>query len=499
MHLKQRGGKVVVINPLREPGLVRFSIPSHIKSLLFGTKIADYYLQPRVGGDMALLSGMAKSLIELGAVDLPFIANATDFWPEYKRFLEELSWEDIVIQSGIAKREIEDIAKLYSKSRATVFGWTMGITHHEHGVANVQTIVNLALMRGMIAKPGAGLLPIRGHSNVQGMGSMAVTPKLKDDVFARLQELGIDPPTFKGYDTMACMDAAHRGEMKAAFCLGGNLYGSNPDLAYAKAAFSKMDMVVYLNTTLNLGHAHGLAQETIVLPVLARDEEKEWTTQESMFNYVRLSDGGPSRVKDLKSEVEIICELAHRLVGSEGVVNWQEMLHHRNIRKLISKVIPGYDALDTIDDTKKEFEIPGRVIREAKFDTDTGRARFVVHPLPQIGFDESKYLKLISLRSEGQFNTAVYEVEDVYRGQERRDVVLMSPDDMKKFGFSKNQKVKVRGPAGEMGPLLVRSFALKPGAVAMYYPECNVVIGRKLDPLSKTPAFKGNLIEVVAI
>lgn len=169
----------------------------------------------------------------------------------------------------------------------------MGITHHAHGVENVQAIANLALLRGMIGKESAGLMPIRGHSNVQGIGSVGVTPKLKDAIFDKLQnELNVSLPTVAGLDTLACMDGANSGTLKFGLCLGGNLYGSNPDSVYADQSLSNLEMLVQLNTTLNTGHAMGLAKETIILPVLARDEESQPTTQESMFNLVRLSDGG---------------------------------------------------------------------------------------------------------------------------------------------------------------------------------------------------------------
>src|SRR5207247_1120387 len=188
-------------------------------------------------------------------------------------------------------------------AKNVVFGWTMGITHHEHGVAGVQAIVNLALLRGMVGRPRAGLLPIRGHSNVQGMGSVGMTPNLKQQIFDNLEKiLNVALPRSPGLDTMACMHAADNGTVRSAFCLGGNLFGSNPDSKFAHLALSKLDVVVYLNTTLNTGHAWGLGRETIILPVLARDEEPEPTTQESMFNFVRLSDGGPARLDGPRGE-----------------------------------------------------------------------------------------------------------------------------------------------------------------------------------------------------
>src|SRR6185369_6054635 len=199
---------------------------------------------------------------------------------------------------------------------------TMGITHHRHGVKNVQAIANLALLRGMVGRPDCGLMPIRGHSNVQGIGSVGVTPKLKDAIFTRLQShFGVELPTTPGRDTMACIEGAAAGELKVGFCLGGNLYGSNPDASFAASAIGNLDQITYLSTTLNSGHAHGLARETIILPVLARDEEPQPTTQESMFNFIRLSDGGPRRHDGPRSEIDVIASIAERVFakGEGGV------------------------------------------------------------------------------------------------------------------------------------------------------------------------------------
>ncbi|MCH8316722.1 MAG: molybdopterin-dependent oxidoreductase, partial [Planctomycetes bacterium] len=180
IELRRRGGKVIVINPLRELGLVRFKVPSDVRSLLFGSKIADVYVQPHIGGDIAFLVGVAKAVIEQSAVDDDFVANYTDGWDAYKQHVESLSWETILDRSGIDRVMIDEVAELYAASKRTIFCWAMGITHHAHGVENVQMIANLAMTRGMLGRPGCGLLPLRGHSNVQGMGSMGVTPKLKE-------------------------------------------------------------------------------------------------------------------------------------------------------------------------------------------------------------------------------------------------------------------------------------------------------------------------------
>ncbi len=220
MGVRRRGGAVVVINPIVETGLVNFSVPSDLRSMLFGSKIASLYVQPHIGGDLALLTGVAKRIVEMGAHDEAFLEAATNGWPELKSRLAEVSWDEIVAKSGVAPDEIDKIAELYARSKGTVFSWTMGITHHAYGVLNVQAIANLALLRGMVGRRGAGLLPIRGHSNVQGIGSMGVSPKLKDAVFDRLQShFGVRLPTTPGRDTMACIEGAAAASSSLACAL----------------------------------------------------------------------------------------------------------------------------------------------------------------------------------------------------------------------------------------------------------------------------------------
>jgi molybdopterin-dependent oxidoreductase alpha subunit len=497
-NIRKRGGKVIVINPVVEKGLVEFRVPSDPMSLLFGSKIASDYIQVRPGGDLALFSGLAKTILDKGQIDSNFVESATEGFEHFKENIQELSWDDIELGSGISRQEIESIGQQYIDAQNVVFGWCMGITHHAHGTASVQSIVNLALLRGMVGKKHAGLLPIRGHSNVQGMGSMAVTPTLKKAVFDRMTDEGVFVPTTKGYDTLACIHAAQNSDMDFAFCLGGNLYGSNPDSSATAAAFSKIDTVVYASTTLNTGHAWGTGKETIILPVLARDEEKQSTTQESMFSFVRLSDGGINRHQSLKSEVEVISEIASRVLGNDKLFNWGELEDHNSIRKIISRIIPGYEPIKNIGITKDEFHIPGRILHTPTFPTESGKAKFIYHSIPNLIPLKKDELQLLSVRSEGQFNTVVYEDEDLYRGQDRRNVVLMNKNDMDRLGFIKDDRVIVKSKTGVLDNILARPFDIKKGAVLMYYPEVNSLIGQSVDPLSRTPGFKSTIVNIQA-
>lgn len=496
MTIRRNKGQVVVINPVKEVGLVNFSVPSDLWSLFFGSEIASLYVQPHIGGDMALLTGVAKLLLERNAIDDGFIAQATEGFEAYAEQVRGTPWNAVERDSGVDRATIEKIAGLYAGAKKVVFGWTMGITQHQHGVANVQAIVNLALLRGMIGRPHCGVLPIRGHSNVQGLGSVGVVPSLKQKIFENLESyLKVQLPKTPGLDTMGCMEAADRGEIRSALCLGGNLFGSNPDAKFAGRALAKVDLITYLNTTLNTGHVWGRGRETLILPVLARDEEPEKTTQESMFNFVRLSDGGQVRLQGPRSEVDIIATIGQQVLGTSTPVDWQSIRRHCNIRQMIAHIIPGWDKIGTIDQTQQEFQIDGRTFHEPRFSTLSGKAQFAVNPLPALPGGESQ-LRLMTVRSEGQFNTVVYEEEDIYRGQERRDVILMNVQDIEKLGLKPDQRVTVRGAAGAMSGILLRGYDIRAGNALMYFPEANVLVPTTTDPLSKTPAFKCVLITI---
>ncbi len=257
-------------------------------------------------------------------------------------------------------------------------------------------------------------------------------------------------------------------------------------------------MITYLNTTLNTGHAWGRARETLILPVLARDEEPQPTTQESMFSFVRLSDGGPTRIPGPRSEVEIVANVAAGVLGERSPVKWQELTQLCHLREMMARIIPGFEKLAEIDRTRQEFHIAGRLFHTARFPTPSGKAKFAAVPIPARKESERE-LRLMTVRSEGQFNTVVYEEEDIYRGQERRDVILMNATDIERLGLRVDQRVTVRSAAGSLSNVLVRSFDIRAGNVLMYFPEANVLVPTTTDPQSRTPAFKSVLVTVEAI
>ncbi|MDP1930825.1 MAG: FdhF/YdeP family oxidoreductase [Gammaproteobacteria bacterium] len=501
IECRRRGGQVIVINPAKEPGLLRFASPSNFRSMIAGgAQIASLYIQPHVGGDLALLQGIAKAVLEGGGADASFVTRYCNGFEDYTEHLGTLDWQDLSAQAGVSRQQMEQVAQLYSGSRNAVFSWGMGITHHTHGVENVEAISNLALLRGMIGAPGRGLLPLRGHSNVQGVGSMGVSPALKNYVFDNIErELGVTLPTTKGMDTLACMQAAAAGKVDLAFLLGGNLYAANPDSAFADAALAAIPFKVLINSTLNLSHVNGIGEESIVLPIRVRDEETQRTTQESMFNFVRLSDGGFERIEGLRSEVDIISDIAARVVAPE-ILDFKTFSEHRHIRKTIARIIPGFRQLDEIDESKQEFHIEGRVLTEPVFPTTDGRARFRVprhdHNSTAMKAAPSCYT-LTSVRSEGQFNTIIYTDNDVYRGQTERDIVLMHPEDMREEGLMTDMLVTLTNSTGTMNNLKVKPFDIRRGNLMTYFPEANVLIPQTSDPRSHTPAFKSTRIALL--
>lgn len=498
---RERGGKVVIINPAKEPGLVRFALPKSPKSLIIGgSEIASHYLQPRIGSDLAVFKGIAKAVIEQQAQAEDFIDQHTEHFADFAADINATDWSTIVSQCGVSQQALEDVAKVYCQSENAVFAWGMGITHHQHGVQNVEYISNLALLRGMIGKPCAGLLPLRGHSNVQGIGTIGVKPVLADDVLNKMQDtLDIRLPSKEqspGMDTLACLEAADRGEIDAAFIMGGNLFQATPESAWAEQVMDKIACKVFLTTTLNKGHLHGIDNsEAIILPVAARDEEPEPTTQESMFNYVRYSDGGINRLENVRSEVDILTRFAADLFeqsDSEDAssLDFSVFRSHKTIRETIAAIVPGMEDLQSIDIAKQEFHIRNRLLHKPEFKRAGGKAAFIVRPLAELASDPDYPMRLMSVRSEGQFNSIIYEEQDSYRKVDQRWAVMINPAMIASLGIKAGDKLDIESAYGAMRGVKVYPFDLPDNDVMVYYPEANCLIGRERDARSQTPAFK---------
>ncbi len=494
---RDRGGEVIVINPAREPGLVKFAMPKSARSMIKGgDEIATDYLQPRIGGDIALLKGLAKAVIELHGADEAFIAAYTEGYAGFRADIDATSWNEISERSGLPREAITRVARKYASAKHAVFAWGMGVTHHLHGVENVEYIANLALLRGMAGKRFAGLLPLRGHSNVQGVGTIGVKPVLTAEVLTRMESaLGLTLPKGKGLDTMAAMQAADADTIDAAVIMGGNLLSANPDSAFAARALGKVSFKLFLTTTLNRGHVEGVAKgAALVLPVTARDEEWEPTTQESMFNYVRLSDGGIRRLENVRPETFILAELGKRLAPGSPI-DFEAFGRHRRIREAIAEIVPGMEDLADIDVARREFHIRGRILHAPDFKTPTGRAQFRVRPTPPPRGGKAPFM-LTTLRSEGQFNSIIYEEKDAYRLTDSRWALMMNAGDMKALGLAPGDRADIRSAQGEMRGVKLFAFDIPRGDVMAYFPEANVLTATAVDPRSRTPAFKATPVWV---
>jgi len=492
---RDRGGHVIVINPAREAGLVRFAVPKSASSLLKGGDwIASDYLQPRIGSDIAVFKGIAKSLLLDDAIDAGFIANHTVGFDTFRADIEATSWEEIIASTGIARADIERVAECYARAQNAVFAWGMGMTHHLHGVENIEYIANLALLRGQIGKLGAGLLPLRGHSNVQGIGTIGVKPVLASEILDRMRnEFNIELPSGVGLDTMAAMQASHRGEIDAALLMGGNLFEATPNTTWSAQAMDRIGFKIYLTTTLNRGHLHGIdSGEALILPVVARDEEWQPTTQESMFNYVRLSDGGIHRLANARPEVVVLTEIATRLLPNTPI-DFAAFRQHKTIREAIARVVPGMEELADIDVAKREFHIRGRILHTPQFKTKDGKAHFMIHAAPPAS---RSALVLTTVRSEGQFNTIIYEHHDAYRGISDRWTIMLHADDLAAHGLNDGDRATLHSEFGKMENVTVRAFDIARGSVMAYFPEANVLTGTAVDPRSRTPAFKSTPVRL---
>jgi molybdopterin-dependent oxidoreductase alpha subunit len=507
IRLRERGGTVIVINPVLEAGLLKFGSPAFpIRSMLGGgSEIASLFLQPIPGSDTAVFLGIQKALLERGAIAHDLVKAHADGWQELITQITTTSWEAITACCGLSREELEHTAARLAACRAVVFAWAMGITHHANGTTNVQAIANTAVLSGNVGRPGAGTMPIRGHSNVQGFGSMGVTVHLREPMRLALEQLlGRPLSRTPGYDTRALIEAAERGEVDTLLCLGGNLFGANPHSAQACRALGRIDTIAYLATKPNTGHFHGLAaRQTLLLPVFNRFETPHRTTVESGNNWVRLNEPGTTHLRSaqLTSEVEFLAELAHRLHGSDPI-DWRRLQDPVYVRELIARTVPGYEAIAGIDASRREFEVAGRVFHEPRFPTASGRAQLAVTPLPDLSLPGPEHfgglaagerglvLSLITARSYGQHNTVVYKNGDQYRGMPHRHTLLINPDDLAASGLRAHERVTVQGEAGALEGIELIPGSIRRGAALMFYPEANVLMRPLKDPQSGTPAFK---------
>ncbi|HTO05792.1 MAG TPA: FdhF/YdeP family oxidoreductase [Myxococcota bacterium] len=513
---KRRGCAIVSINPLRERGVTAFANPQELRGLLgFGTALADLFVQVRVGGDVALLQGVSKCVLELEdaaprtVLDRDFIATHTQGFDAWRRALAGRSFEELERNSGVTRAAMREVAELYARSRAVIACWAMGLTQHEHGVANVQELVNLLLLRGNIGRPGAGPCPVRGHSNVQGDRTMGIWERPAPEFLARLgAEFGFEPPAKHGLDAVATIQALHAGRARVFIGLGGNFATATPDTPFTHEALRRAELTVHVSTTLNRSHlVHG--REALILPALGRTERDtqngvdQFVTVEDSMRSVHRSQGrlepaGPG----LRSEPAIVAGLARAVLGDAGIP-WSSLAaDYDRVRERIARVIPGFEDMNRRVREGGGFVLPSHAGRRA-FRTATGRAHFTVQEPPDASLPEGQ-LWMTTIRSHDQFNTTIYGDDDRYReihGQRR--VVLLHPDEIARAGLEAGQAVVLtshwRGETRSLSGFRVLPYDLPLGCAATYFPEANALVPvGSYAARSRTPAYKSVPIRVQA-
>jgi molybdopterin-dependent oxidoreductase alpha subunit len=518
---KRRGCRIVAVNPLREAALVRFAHPQRPFELLglTSTPISDLFLQVRVGGDVALLKGVMKEVLEAearspGAVlDWDFLRASTQGFDEFRDALEAEGWEDLVEQSGVSRLEMRQAAEIYCAAQRVIVCWAMGLTQHRHAVANVQEIVNLMLLRGNFGREGAGVCPVRGHSNVQGDRTMGIWERPDAGFLRRLgREFAFEPPSAHGLDSVAAIHAMHEGRAHFFFGLGGNFAVATPDATYTEQALRRCRLTAHVSTTLNRSHLI-TGQEALILPCLARSEQNlagggaQFVTIEDSMAIVRPSWGQREPASpELRSEVAIVAGLARAVLGEKSTVPWEALAGNYDlIRDHIANVIPGFEQMNRRIQEHGEIALPVLPVngKHGMFQTPSNRAHFTVHRLPRLTLGPGQFV-LTTLRSHDQFNTTVYSEDDRYRGiRGGRRVVFLSPADLVAQGLRGGDRVDLTshfgGETRTVYGFRVVPYDLPRGCAAAYYPEANPLVPvDSVAEKSRTPTYKSIVISLAS-
>ena len=512
---KRNGCKLVHINPLPEVGMTRFKHPQHVLGLLgSGTELADLFLQVRINGDVALLKGIMKAVLaheeqQPGKVlDKDFLARYTTGFEGFASALRDVSWPDIVAQSGVAEEEIEKAAEIFVASDKTIFCWAMGLTQHRNAVANIQEIVNLMLLRGQIGKPGAGLCPVRGHSNVQGDRTVGIWERPSESFLDKLgEEFDFEPPRNHGFDTVKAIQAMHDGQGKVFFALGGNFLSATPDTEFTAAALRRCRLTANVSTKLNRSHLI-TGDRALILPCLGRTEidvqaaGPQFISTENSMGVVQISRGSLEPASpELLSEPQIVARLARATLEHRTTVDWEDMAsNYDKIRDAIERVVPGFDDYNSRVRKPAGFYLPNAA-RDRVFKTASGKAQFTIHELPEHNLEPNRFL-MMTIRSHDQFNTSVYSLNDRYRGiSNGRRVVFLNAEDIAAAGLQARQVVDlVSHFEGE--ERIARRFVIVPYDIprrcaATYFPEANVLVPvRSVALKSNTPASKSVVISI---
>ncbi|AQV98368.1 CbbBc protein [Cupriavidus necator] len=509
---------ILVFNPLRERALERFADPQNmVEMATYGsTRIASSYFLVRAGGDAAAIKGVMKALLDLEAsqgnvLDHDFISVHTEGFEALAEDLKATEWADIEKTSGLSRADLELVAAAYAKSNATIVTYGMGVTQHNEGTANVRLLCDLLMLRGNFGKPGAGICPLRGHSNVQGNRTVGITEKPTAGFLQRIEDtFGFSPPTGHGHDAVNAMQAMIDGRSKALICLGGNFAVALPDPDQCFPAMGKLDLSVHIGTKLNRTHLL-VAKETFVLPCLGRTEldvqetGPQSVTVEDSMSMVHASAGklGPAS-ELLRSEPAIVAGMATATLP-DSKVPWLELVaDYDRIRDLIEKTVPGFEDFNTRVRVPGGFRMP-LPPTERKWETPSGKAEFYVfkglHEDKQVHADD--VLRLVTIRSHDQYNTTIYAMDDRYRGVfGRRDVLFMNEADLAARGLEHGDLVDIETIAAgrqlRFEKITAIEYEIAPGSVAAYYPEANKLVPLDyIDEDSGTPSYKSVPVRVV--
>ncbi|WP_431959867.1 FdhF/YdeP family oxidoreductase [Actinacidiphila sp. bgisy160] len=514
---KESGARIVTINPLPEAGLQRFKNPQTPKGLAGGgTPLADLFLQIRLGGDQALFRALNKALLEAedqapGTVlDQAFIAGHTHGFDECAAAARATDPDEVLRVTGLPQSDIDRLLAMVLDAKSVIVCWAMGLTQHKHSVPTIKEVVNFLLLRGNIGRPGAGVCPVRGHSNVQGDRTMGIYEKPAPAFLDALEkEFGFAPPREHGLDTVAAIRALRDGDAKVFFAMGGNFVAASPDTNVTEAAMRRARLTVHVSTKLNRSHVVTGAR-ALILPTLGRTERdvqaagEQFVTVEDSMGMVHASRGGLEPAGPLLlSEPAIICRLARAVLGPDSRVPWQEFEgDYDRIRDRISRVIPGFDDFNVKVRRPGGFTLPHAPRDSRRFPTATGLANFTAAPLEYPHVPEGRLL-LQTLRSHDQYNTTIYGLDDRYRGiKGGRRVVLVHPDDAAALGFADGAYTNLvsewtDGTERRAEGFRVVHYPTARGCAAAYYPETNVLV--PLDhtaDTSNTPASKSVVVRL---
>ena len=493
-YARRQGTRVVCVNPYREPGMERYWVPSVLESALFGTRITDRFYRVRVGGDAAFFNGTLRWMVERGWVDRHFIETHTVGFPELVRALEAQSWEELERQSGCSREEMLEFAQMVAQARTAVFVWSMGVTQHACGEDNVRALVNLALSRGFVGRDKCGLMPIRGHSGVQGgaeMGAYAtVFPggvPVNEQNAQHFSDLwGFPVPDRPGLTAPEMVDAAHAGRLEVLVCAGGNFLEVLPDPDYVREALERVPVRVHLDIVLSPAALVPAQEFVVLLPATTRYEVPGGVTQTTTERRVVFSPEIPGpRVAEARPEWEVLLELAP---GARPEL--ADRLYFRNtaaIREEIARAVPFYNGIQHLRCAGDQFQYGGpRLCEGWRFPTPDGRARFSVVIPKAAEVPEGAFL--LTTRRGRQFNSMVQGPQDALTGGQR-DSVFMSPPDASRLGLREGQTVLLRSAAGTFRGR-VRLAPLRPGTLQVYWPEGNVLLSRdRRSPESRIPDY----------